>query len=169
MCTCMNKQTWWRFKDQKLGFLLNTCMDLTVQWISFSRLDVFGLLAPLALCHECGDHLKTKPVLTDDILLNKIMLQNWIFSSNFILYFLSFEVHFRPLSPYRKRERLVEAPFSKSGLINVTLTLNISNKLTSDVHVKADCWPRGRKGGIPHLFIWECRNTCSSGTQERGL
>lgn len=74
------------------------------------------------------------------------MLQNVIFSDNVnvILVFLVLkqdpEVHFGTLYPDRKREHLVEAAFSKSGLLNVPLTLHLSNKLTLNNHVRTDCW-----------------------------
>lgn len=80
------------------------------------------------------------------------MLQNVIFSDNVnvILIFLvskqNPEVPFGTLYPYRKREHLVEAAFSKSGLLNVPLTVHLSNKLTLNNHVRTDYWLWRKKG-----------------------
>lgn len=56
------------------------------------------------------------------------------------------------LSSDRKRIKIVVTPFSKSGLIKVTLTLHLSNKLTFNVYVRAACWLQGKKGVTYHSF-----------------
>lgn len=106
------------------------------------------------------------------------MFQTWVFSNkvNVILIFPTFSNRTKKIAsasfcPYRKREHLAEAQFSKSGLINVTLTLHLSNKLTFKCMLKQIAGFEGEKKkreDFSELFLRERLNTCSH-RKQRGV